>query len=49
MNDLGIFKLQKIGVSKINLWVSWTMVVHFRHEFIGVGFANMLKLGVVTP
>jgi len=38
----------KIGVPKIDAMLSWIEVVRFRQEYVGVGFANMLQLGVVT-
>jgi len=47
MNYLQICKVLKIGVSKIDLGLSWIEVVHFRRESIGVGFPNRLQLGVV--
>jgi len=37
----------KIGVFEIDHRLSFIEVVHYRHEFVGVGFANMLQLGIV--
>jgi len=38
----------KIGTSKIDPKVSWEKTLHFKWEYVGVGFANKLQLGVVT-
>jgi len=42
------FEVLKIGVLKINPRLSWTWFLHFRQEFVHVGFANRWQIGVVT-